>query len=149
MSGREALLHAEADRVVPVRAEGWDPLEPQSGVEADRLDLVDAGLEADHGDAVVGRVGGQALDEQLSEALAAERRPHVHALQLRVLALDELDTPAAGWDVADVHDEERDLLAKQLVDAVAVLALDGVEAPEQAVELRDQLARDRAVRPFG
>ena len=49
----------------------------------------------------------------------------------------------------DVDDEERDLLAQELVDAVAVTALHGVQRPEQGVELRDQLAGGRGVRPFG
>jgi len=76
-------------------------------------------------------------------ARAPEGRTDAHPFQLAVFGPEKLDA-AATHRFSPVADEgEVDTLGKQLVDAVAVTALLGIERIELGLELGDDPARNR------
>ena len=73
---------------------------------------------------------------------------HVHALDLAVVAADQLDAATSGRRAVGAEDEERHIFGQQLVDAVAVTACGRIERFKEGVELGDQADGSGRVRAF-
>ena len=140
----EPLFVAEADGVVSIISERRDPLKAFPFVQADGGVLMNASLEPEQVDAMSARMRGQVVEHQLAVPLAAKLRSHPHALDLAVLAAEQLDAAAAGGRAAFANDEERDRVGNQLLNAEPMPALARIERRQMCVELRDQRRGVRA-----
>lgn len=107
---------------------------------------MDAGLEANHRQALSLGVADEVIEHKTAEAAAAKRGAHPHPLDLGVLPADEHDAAASGRHPVVARDEEGDLLAQQLLDAEPVTALARIETREVRLEFLDERGGVRSVR---
>jgi hypothetical protein len=85
--------------------------------------LVNPCLEPQHVYAVASGVQSEVVEHQLAESSPAELGAQVHALDLAVLATEQLDTATASWCAVGTNHEEGHAIGDQLLDAEAMPTL--------------------------
>src|SRR5438132_7237338 len=94
------------------------------------------------------RVVGQMNEHLLAEPAAAKGRTDIHALELAVLRAADLDAAATRRHPSLPDDEESDLFAEQLADAIPVAALARIQGHKIGFQLFYERRSVDTIRPF-